>query len=49
MKQKLKNNKSFLGLSLKGIENKKCEQCRREYPKNVLSQIYYSYNIQQKK
>ena len=48
-KNKIKINKSFYGLPLKGIENKKCEQCKREYPKNVMSQIYYSYNIQQKK
>ena len=48
-KNKIKINKSFYGLPLKGIENRKCEECKREYPKNVMSQIYYSYNIQQKK
>ena len=46
---KLNNNKIYYGLLLKGVENKKCNQCNREYPKNVLSQIVYSYNEQQKK
>lgn len=47
--RKFKTDKNFYGLPLKGIENKKCEQCKREYPKNVMSQICYSYNEQQKK
>ena len=45
----IKNDKTVYGLPLKGIENKKCDKCLRNYPKNVLSQIYYSYNEQQKK
>lgn len=46
---RIKNDKTFYGLKLKGIENKKCDKCFRNYPKNVMSQIYYSYNEQQKK
>ena len=41
---KLNNNKIYYGLLLKGVENKKCNQCNREYPKNVLSKIIYFYN-----
>ena len=46
---KIKNDKTFYGLPFKGIENEKCDKCLRNYPKNVMSQIYYSYNEQQKK
>ena len=49
----LKNNNNINninnGILLKDIENKKCEQCNRLYPKNVLSQLYYCYDTQQKK
>ena len=48
-KKKLKNDKMYYGLPLKGMENKKCDQCNRVYPKNVLSQIYCTYAHQQKK
>ena len=45
-----KNDKIiYPGLKLEEIVNKKCQQCNRKYPKNVMSQIYYTYNEQQKK
>lgn len=47
--EKFKTDKNFYGLPLRGIESKKCDQCKRNYPKNVMSQICYSYNEQQKK
>ena len=47
--KKYKYDKNIYGLPLKEIEKKSCEQCKREYPKNVMSQIYYLYNEQQKK
>lgn len=48
--EKAKNLRSiYSGLSFKGVENNKCDQCNRPYPKNVLSQLYYTYDVQQKK
>ena len=48
--EKIKNlHSTYNGLSFKGVENNKCDQCNRPYPKNVLSQLYYTYDVQQKK
>ena len=48
--EKIKNlHRIYNGLSFKGVENNKCDQCNRPYPKNVLSQLYYDYDVQQKK
>ena len=48
--EKIKNlHNIYNGLSFKGVENNKCDQCNRPYPKNVLSQLYYTYDVQQKK
>ena len=44
-----RNNNNYNGLLLKGIEKKKCNQCNKEYPKNVMSEMYYSFNEEQKK
>ena len=46
---KNKIDKNIYGLALKETEKKKCQQCKRKYPKNVMSQIFYLYNEQQKK
>lgn len=53
-KMKKKDDKIYPGLNLEGISNTinikcKCDQCFRKFPKNVMSQIYYSYTEQQKK
>ena len=48
--EKIKNlHSTYNGLSFKGVENNKCDQCNRPYPINVLSQLYYTYDVQQKK
>ena len=48
--EKIKNQqRTYNGLFFKGVENNKCDQCNRAYPKNVLSQLYYTYDAQQKK
>lgn len=39
--------RDFLDLFPKNDNKKKCEQCYRKYPKNVLSPFYYSYYIEQ--
>ena len=42
--------RNFIGLlQLNKTNNKKCFQCKRDYPNNVMSQIYYSYCDKQKK
>ena len=48
--EKLKNdNNNFNGLTFTGIERKICNQCKKDYPKNVMSQLYYSFIEEQKK
>ena len=44
--KKYKFDKNTYGLILKETEKKNCQQCKRKYPKNVMSQIYYLYNEQ---
>ena len=49
-KEKEKRNiEKYNGIILKGIEKKRCNQCNKEYPKNVMSEICYSFNEEQKK
>ena len=42
------DNIIYPGLKLEEKINKKCEHCNRQYPKNVMSQIYYTFNEHQK-
>ena len=47
-KNKIILNRNYEGLVLKGVEKENCEKCNRPYPKNVLSQMYFTYNDKQK-
>ena len=48
-KEKIIMNQNYEGILFKGMENKSCEKCNRQYPKNVLSYIHYTEYEQQTK